>query len=141
MPRFQIAVIFCVGIVFYFLEMISEHVSNGVTVIGALKLFDGFGPYDALLLSAREAEPAGMISNVVYGLFRHIPIFGKKIISLFGMNTSYPPLYTWMAQRYSLYALGGGLAYMPQLEANLTGGMPACLLFGAVYGYVFAMSW
>ena len=139
MPRFQIVAIACVGIVFYFLEMISEQAIKGVTFISALSFFDGFGPYDAFLLSAREAEPAGMISNVLYGLCRHIPILGKNIISLFGMNTSYPPLYIWMARRYSLYALGGGLAYMPQLEAYLTGGMPACLLFGAVYGFIFAM--
>lgn len=136
-PKALYIVIFGVFILFYFLEIITQVRVGTSTIASTLFLFDGVPAYDSLLLAARENVTSGMIINVIYGLFRHIPFFGKYIVSALGIDNTAPPLYKWMAARYSTYSTGGGLAYTPQLEAYLTAGLIGCLLFGIIYGLIF----
>ncbi len=121
----------------YFLEVIMGQVNVGVTYASYLRLFDGVPAYDSLLLATRNQPSLSMLSNIVYGLFRHIPILGKYIVGFLGIANDAAPLYKWMAERYTVYQYGGGLAYTPQLEAYLCIGFFGCFFFGIIYGYIF----
>lgn len=137
MPILQIVTAVIAVLFLYFLEVFMNVRQFSNTSAGFLQLFDGISAYDSLLLSTRETPSLSMLSNILYGLFRPIPIIGKYIVQLFGMPNDAAPLYHWMADRYATYQFGGGLAYTPQLEAYLSGGYLGCVLFGFIYGYVF----
>lgn len=122
---------------FYLLEVIMKQTVVDNSFANYLQIFDGVYAYDSLLLSTRETPSINMLSNVVYGLFRHIPVFGKYFIELFGFTQDVSPMYQWMASRFITYQYGGGLAYTPQLEAYLTLGYFGCFIYGTVYGLVF----
>lgn len=122
----------------YMLEVIMNFESGTRNLSDVLRLFDGVPAYDSLLTAVRENQTGGMLVNVVYGFFRPIPILGKHIVQMFGMDQGSSPLYLWMASHYpSIYESGGGLAYTPQLEAYLSGGLVAAFGFGLFYGIVF----
>ncbi len=137
LPIIQIVIAVIAVLVLYFLEVIMNVRQFSNTTASFLQLFDGISAYDSLLLSTRETPSLSMLSNILYGLFRPIPVIGKYIVILFGMPNDAAPLYHWMADRYATYQFGGGLAYTPQLEAYLSGGYFGCVIFGFIYGYVF----
>ena len=138
LPLAQISITGSAIVFLYLLEVFMGQRQTNSSIAGYIRLFDGITAYDSLLRATRETPSITMLSNIIYGLFRPIPILGKYIIQLLGMPTDAAPLYHWMAERYSVYQLGGGLAYTPQLEAYLCLGYPGCLLFGVIYGFVFA---
>ena len=121
----------------YLLEVFMGQRQTNGGIASYIRLFDGISAYDSLLRSTRELPTASMLSNIIYGLFRPVPIFGKYIVEFLGMPTDAAPLYHWMAERYATYQIGGGLAYTPQLEAYLCLGYFGCFLFGIVYGFAF----
>ena len=137
LPVIQITITIVAFLFLYFLEVFMGSRQTNGTSASFFQLFDGISAYDSLLQSTRDVPSLSMLGNVVYGLFRPIPILGKYIIELFGMPTDAAPLYHWMAERYTTYQLGGGLAYTPQLEAYLSGGYFGCFFFGIFYGYIF----
>lgn len=137
LPIGRIIVISAIFVFIYSLEFIMGLAHIKLSYVGYLQLFDGIPVYDSLLLSTRSTPSLSMLSNIVYGIFRPIPILGKYFIQLIGFKNDVAPMYQWMADRYVTYQYGGGLAYTPQLEAYLTGGMIGCLLFGNIYGFVF----
>ena len=137
LPWTQIVIAsFAIGFLYLLEVIMGQRQANG-GIAGYIRLFDGISAYDSLLRSTRELPSISMLSNIVYGIFRPIPVFGKYIIEFIGLPTDASPLYHWMAERYATYQLGGGLAYTPQLEAYLTFGYFGCLLFGIIYGLVF----
>ena len=121
----------------YILEIFMGQRQASGNIASYLRLFDGITAYDSLLLSTREQPSFSMLSNIIYGIFRPIPILGKYIVEFLGMPSDKAPLYKWMAERYLTYQLGGGLAYTPQLEAYLSLGYFGCFIFGVFYGFVF----
>lgn len=137
LPIGRLAIAGGVFVFFYMLEIIMGQITTGGTFAELLHIFDGVYAYDSLLLATRNTPSVTMLGNVVYGVFRHIPILGKYFIQLLGFKNDVAPLYQWMAERYVTYQYGGGLAYTPQLEAYLSLGYIGCLLFGFIYGYVF----
>ncbi|MEG1090314.1 MAG: hypothetical protein RSE38_03250 [Acinetobacter sp.] len=141
--KLPILIVIIMPVVFVVVYFAQGVIQNGVSIrsmsfADILFQFDGFGPYDALLRASGEQPNISMISNVIYGMFRNIPLVGKYIVGMFGIDPTKPPLYKWMAERYSVYAYGGGLAYMPQLEAYVTCGYVGCFVFGSVYGSIFS---
>lgn len=113
--------------------------ANAFSLLSIMRRFDGLGPYDALLKSVNCAPDITMLGNIIYGAFRPIPIMGKYLVQIFSLNEFASPLYIWMSQHYpEIYAAGGGLAYMPQLEAYLAMGYLGCFLYGFAYGKIFS---
>lgn len=138
MPIAQIVIALVAVVFLYFLEVFIGQRNANSGIVSYIRLFDGLSAYDSLLLSTREIPSVSMLSNILYGFFRPIPILGKYIVQAFGMSSDAAPLYHWMAERYATYQIGGGLAYTPQLEAYLCLGYFGCFLFGIVYGFVFS---
>lgn len=137
LPIRRIIVVGAIFAFFYLLEVIMGLANTGDSQATLLSLFDGVPAYDSLLLATRNNTDLSMISNIIYGLFRPIPVLGKYIIRFLGFNNDVAPMYQWMADRYSIYQFGAGLAYTPQLEAFITGSYIGCLLYGILYGYIF----
>lgn len=112
--------------------------ANQNIIIEFMRRFDGIGPYDALFKAVLDKPDLKMLTNIIYSFFRPIPIFGQIIINILGINMSASPLFLWMSQKYpTIYSAGGGLAYMPQIEAYLSAGYLGCYLFGLLYGFIF----
>jgi|GEM_PF-3505723 len=132
-------------VLIYFLDyIIVNEVREGFkameesTIVEMMRRFDGTGPYDALFRAVDSSPDISMIQNIPFSFLRPIPIVGDIILSIIGMNTNYSPLYGWMSNQYiEIYSSGGGLAYMPQIEAFLTLGYVGCFLYGLVYGLIF----
>lgn len=124
----------------YLAESIITYGIDGVMqtesfILYQLSRFDGLGPYETLLNATRQNRDIGILNNVLYGAFRSLLVVGKYIVEFFGIDSSNPPLYAWLATQYpSIYSVGGGLASMPQLEAYLTLGHLGCLIYGMAYG-------
>lgn len=107
-------------------------------LIEVLRNFDGIGPYDAYLKAINEMADYHMFSNVVYSFFSPIPALGKYVINLLGFTGNGSPLYLWMFDHYhNIYSIGGGLAYLPQIEAYISAGQLGMVLYGFVYGTIF----
>ena len=136
-PLTQIVVACAAFALLYLLEVIMGQRQTNNHFASYLYLFDGISAYDSLLRVTRETPSVAFLSNILYGLFRPIPVFGKYIVALLEMPTDAAPLYHWMAERYTTYLYGGGLAYTPQMEAYLCLGYTGCFLFGIFYGFVF----
>lgn len=114
--------------------------TNQNLIIEIMRRFDGIGPYDALFKAVHSEPDITMITNIIYSFLRPVPIIGQSIISVLGINQNASPLYLWMSTQYpSIYSAGGGLAYMPHIEAYLIGGYFGCLFFGIVYGLIFGI--
>lgn len=137
LPWIQITVALVAVSFLYLLEVVMGQRQANDGIAGYIRLFDGIPAYDSLLRATRETSSISMLSNIVYGIFRPIPVLGKYIVQFIGLPSDAPPLYHWMAERYSTYQLGGGLAYTPQLEAYLSLGYFGCFLFGMMYGFLF----
>ena len=137
LPITQILIAIISVMFLYFLEVFMGQRQVNNNIVSYIQIFDGISAYDSLLKSTSETTSIYMLSNILYGIFRPIPILGKYLVQLFGMPNDAAPLYHWMADRYSTYQYGGGLAYLPQLEAYLSAGYLGCFIFGILYGYIF----
>lgn len=138
-PRILLITIAVFFIVFYLQDVLWRSVAEVNSVADSLLLFDGFPPYDALLTALEEGNNTDMFSNIIYGVFRPIPIFGKYFVELFNIDSSAAPLYHWLAARYSTYEFGGGIACLPELESYLIGGSFFTAISGLLYGLTFGM--
>ena len=136
-PRILLITIAVFFIVFYLQDVLWRSVTEVNSAADTLLLFDGFPPYDALLTALQEGNNTGMFSNIIYGLFRPIPILGKYLVELFNIDSSAAPLYHWLAARYATYDFGGGIACLPELESYLIGGSVFTAISGLIYALVF----
>lgn len=101
----------------------------------AMRGFDGLGPYDAYLTALGDPPNAAMLWNFPFSLVRPIPFIGKAVLGLSGEASETSPLFDWMRSHYpAIYDAGGGLAYMPQIEAYLTFGALGVVALGCVVG-------
>lgn len=127
---------------FIFIDDLVSKVTNSQSMIVELmRRFDGIGPYDAFLQSVNERPDISMILNSVYSLLVPIPILGASILSLLNINYSHSPMYSWMASKYpSIYESGGGLAFIPQTEMYLIGGIIGTFVISIFLGLIFGKS-
>lgn len=122
---------------FYLQDILWRQTTEVNNLAESVLLFDGIPPYDALLNALQEKDIPVLFSNVIYGVFRPIPVLGKYIVEFFGIDPSAPPLYLWLASRYSTYDTGGGIACLPELESYLIGGYFFTLISGIIFGLFF----